>query len=67
MDEMGVGFCQWCQGDDWESVVDMDTKAMVSCAEDKIPLFIKPLEQLSVPLLLMGSEEDDFTHRLEVR
>lgn len=59
MDEMGAGFYQWCQGDDWENVVDMDTKAMVSCAEDKIPLFIKPLEQLSVPLLLMGSEQDD--------
>ncbi|MCI6466769.1 MAG: alpha/beta hydrolase [Faecalicatena sp.] len=59
MDEMGVGFYQWCQGEDWESVVDMDTKAMVSCAEGGLPLFIKPLEQLSVPLLLMGSEEDD--------
>ena len=32
-DEMGVGFYEWCQGDDWERVVDMDTEAMIQCAE----------------------------------
>lgn len=58
-DEMGVGFYQWCQGDDWERVVDMDTEAMIQCAEKKLPLFINPLNELKVPLLLMGSEEDE--------
>ena len=27
-DEMAVGFYQWCQGEDWERVVDMDTNAL---------------------------------------
>lgn len=57
-DEMGAGFYQWCQGDDWERVVDMDTEALIQCAENKLTLFTKPLSQLQVPLLLMGSQED---------
>lgn len=59
--EMGVWFYQWCQGDDWERVVDMDTKALLQCAREKLPLFTKPLTQLRVPLLLMGSEQDDMS------
>lgn len=62
-DEMGVGFYEWCQGDDWERVVDMDTEAMIQCAEKKLPLFIKPLNELKVPLLLMGSEEDEMCRK----
>lgn len=58
-DEMGTAFYQWCQGEDWERVVDMDTKALVQCAEDKLPLFAKPLSTLKIPLLLMGSKGDD--------
>lgn len=58
-DEMGTAFYQWCQGEDWERVVDMDTKALVQCAEDKLPLFVKPLSTLKNPLLLMGSKGDD--------
>lgn len=58
-DEMGVGFYRWCQGEDWESVVDMDTEAMLQCAKGRLPLFIKPLDKLQVPLLLMGSAEDE--------
>ena len=62
-DEMGVGFYQWCQGEDWERVVDMDTEAMIQCANKKLPLFIKPLNELKVPLLLMGSEEDEMCRK----
>lgn len=58
-DEMGVGFYQWCQGADWERVVDLDTEALIRCAAEKLPLFSKPLRGLRVPLLLMGSEEDE--------
>lgn len=58
-DELGAGFYEWCQGEDWESVVDQDTKALVRCAAERIPLFVKPLHNLQAPLLLMGSEEDD--------
>lgn len=62
-DEMGVGFYQWCQGENWESVVDMDTDALIRCAKEKRPLFIKPLSELKVPLLLMGSEEDEMSRK----
>lgn len=51
-------FYEWCQGEDWERVVDLNTKALVECAEKKLPLFSKPLETLSVPILFLGSLED---------
>ena len=38
-DEMGVGFYQWCQGADWERVVDLDTEALIRCAAEKLQLF----------------------------
>lgn len=58
-DEMGAGFYQWCQGEDWESVVDMDTEALIRCARKRLPLFTKPLCELQVPLLLTGSAGDE--------
>lgn len=58
-DEMGTAFYQWCQGEDWKRIVDLDTKALVRCANEKIPLFTKPLSSLKTPLLLMGSKGDD--------
>lgn len=58
-DEMGSAFYEWCQGEDWERVVDLDTRALVQCAEEKLPLFTKPLNTLKNPLLLMGSKGDD--------
>lgn len=61
MDEMGRGFYQWCQGEDWEHIVDMDTKALLQCASEKLPLFTKSLSNLQAPLLLMGSEGDEMS------
>lgn len=29
-DEQARGFYEWCQGDDWEMVVDLDTEALVN-------------------------------------
>lgn len=58
-DERARGFYEWCQGDDWERVVDLNTEALVRCAREKRPLFWKPLTKLEVPLLLMGSREDE--------
>ena len=57
-DDFARQFYQWCQGDDWETVVDLNTEALVECARSEIPLFHKPLETLEVPVLLMGSLED---------
>lgn len=51
-------FYEWCQGDDWEKIVNDDTKALTVLAEQNLPLFVKPIEQLQVPLLLMGSRGD---------
>ena len=60
-DEMGVSFYQWCQGEDWESIVDMDTKALLQCARENLPLYTRPLSSLQVPLLLMGSAGDEMS------
>ena len=58
-DEQAAWFYQWCQGEDWERIVDMDTKALIQCAEGRLPLFFKPISELKVPLLLMGSVRDE--------
>ena len=58
-DEQAAWFYQWCQGEDWERIVDMDTKALIQCAEERLPLFFKPISELKVPLLLMGSVRDE--------
>ena len=52
-------FYEWQQGADWEKVVDLDTEALLKCAEEKRPLFHKPLTEHSVPILLLGSKEDE--------
>lgn len=62
-DEQAAGFYQWCQGDDWEQVVDQNTEALVQCAKKRIPLFIKPLTELQLPLLLIGSLGDTMTRK----
>lgn len=51
-------FYEWCQGEDWETVVDLNTKALVEYADSKLPLFHMPLETLEVPILFVGSMED---------
>ena len=28
-------FYEWCQGADWEKVVDLDAEALLKCAEEK--------------------------------
>lgn len=56
-------FYQWCQGEDWERVVDQNTKALLSCARQGLPLFTRSLETLSVPVLFSGSMEDDMCRK----
>lgn len=58
-DEQARQFYIWCQGEEgWEQVVHADTEALVQLAKLKVPL-LPSLSALSVPLLLMGSLEDD--------
>lgn len=52
-------YYEWCQGEDWEKVVDLDTEALLQCAKEKHPLFHKPLNELKVPTLLVGSKKDE--------
>lgn len=56
-------FYEWCQGEDWEAVVDLNTQALTKCAEDRIPLFGRPLEDLRTPVLFVGSAEDEMCRR----
>ena len=42
------------------------TKALVQCAEENLPLFFKPISELEVPLLLMGSAGDEMV-RTDIR
>ncbi len=56
-------FYEWCQGADWEKVVDLDTEALLKCAKEKRPLFHKPLEELKAPVLFMGSKEDEMCRK----
>lgn len=57
-DSFSRQFYEWCQGNDWESVVDLNTAALIECADTGLPLFHKPLETLKVPILFSGSLED---------
>ena len=56
-------FYEWCQGEDWETVVDLNTQALTKCAVNQIPLFCQPLETLSTPILFTGSLEDDMCRK----
>lgn len=62
-DERAAGFYEWCQGEDWEAVVDKNTDALLRCEKEKRPLFCKPLEQLRNPMLLIGSKGDEMVRK----
>lgn len=57
--ELAKQFYIMCQGNDWESVVDNDTKCLTECAKLKKGLFHRALDELKVPLLLTASKTDD--------
>ena len=57
-DAQAKQFYEWCQGADWEAVVDADTQALLQFVSLKKPLFYKPLSSLQRPILFMGSRED---------
>ena len=46
-------------GDDWESVLDADTKAVAGHAQQVGAFFHRPLSDLRVSILLTGSAEDE--------
>lgn len=62
-DTLAKQFYEWCQGEDWEKVVDLNTVALVECAEKKLPLFSKTLETLRAPILFVGSLQDEMCRK----
>ncbi len=58
-DETAKQFYIFCQGSDWESVVDQDTNCLLQLVKKQIPLFHKKLSELKMPLLLTASNTDD--------
>ena len=57
-DEQARGFYEWCQGEDWETVVDLDTQALVNYERKGVRLFHRPIEDIQVPLLITVSRAD---------
>lgn len=62
-DAMARQFYKWCNGDDWEAVVDLNTKILTTFASTEKPLFHKPLQTLAVPILLLGSKQDSMCRK----
>ena len=58
-DEAARGFYEWCQGGDWEEVVEKDTRALVNYERKNIRLFSAPIETIKVPLLITVSKQDE--------
>lgn len=58
-DEQARGFYEWCQGGDWETVVDLDTEVLVNYERSQTRIFRSPIETIRVPLLMTISKEDE--------
>src|SRR5699024_7453179 len=43
-DKQAREFYQWCQCEDWEFVVDLDTEALVNYERNNIRIFHRPIE-----------------------
>lgn len=52
-------FYKWCHGKDWEKAVDPDTEVLIKMSEEDVPLFYRPIKELSVSLLLTASIGDE--------
>lgn len=59
-DKNAIMFYQWMQGEDWEGVVDNDTKAIYDHSRTIGRFFHKPLEGFLPNILMTGSKEDEF-------
>lgn len=61
LDAGAVRFYKAMQGEDWESVVDNDTGAVIRHSREIGAFFHRPLRELKAEILLTGSLEDEFT------
>ena len=58
-DVQARGFYEWCQGEDWETVVDQDTEVLVNYERSQARIFGRPIETIRVPLFITVSREDE--------
>jgi len=58
-------FWQYCHGDDWEKVVDLDTEMLLCFSKLNHSFFHQSIANLKVPTLLTGSKKDEFCDYLE--
>ena len=56
-------FYTMCHGEDWESVVDNDTKCLSQFIEKKASMFHKPLSELKTPVLFTASKADEMIRK----
>lgn len=59
-DENAKRFYQYMQGDDWESVVDNDTSAIIRHEKEIGKFFHKDLHRFKPDILMTGSKQDEF-------
>lgn len=59
-DEGAVQFWRYMHGDDWSNVVDLDTDVVVKHHKELGRFFHKSISELSVPILLIGTKEDEY-------
>lgn len=58
-------FWRECHGDDWETVVNLDTDVNIAFAKTGKLFFHKSIAELTVPTLLTGSKQDEFCDHLD--
>jgi pimeloyl-ACP methyl ester carboxylesterase len=64
-DDNTIRFYQAMQGDDWESVVDNDTAAVIRHAKEIGKFFHKDLQAFKPDILMTGSKQDEFVSSID--
>lgn len=60
-------FWKSLHGSDWREVVNNDTLAIMEATRKGLPLYVRDPRELTVPLLITGSKEDDLIPDAEYR
>ena len=63
-DRNAQGFYEYMHGNDWESIVDNDTDAIVRHQKEIVDFFHRPIDELKADILLTGSREDKFMYSI---
>jgi len=64
-DAGAIGFWTYMHGEDWTQVVDADTKVIIKHHKEIGQFFHKPISDLKVETLLIGSSEDEYCLDIE--